>query len=170
MSGIKKRYYWDACVYIAWLNQESSKAPWLPAINEIVAANKRRDNLIITSVLTLMEVLESRLTPEQEKDFQNCFHFGTHERYDVDIPVVMRARRYRDHYLANKVDGKVLTTPDAIHLATGFIHNVDEFHTFDDGKSGKGCSLLALDGNVAGDALKVCRPEMDLATPLELVF
>ena len=168
MSGSKKRYYWDACIYIAWLNQESSKAPWLPAINEIIAANKKRDNLIITSVLTLMEVLESKMTPEQEKAFQDCFYFGTHERYDIDVPVVMKARRYRDHYLTNKVSGKSLAVYDAFHLATAAIHKVDEFHTFDDGKGSKACSLLALDGNVAGDTLKICRPETHTGTPLEL--
>ena len=32
-------------------------------------------------------------------------------------------------------------------------------HTFDDGGTGGGLSLLGLSGNVAGYTLKICRPE-----------
>ena len=158
MSGLKKRYYWDACIYIAWLKKEESK--WLPAIAEIVRLNKQRSNLIVTSVMTMMEVLESRLTETEKREFKQCFDFGTHQMWDIDLPIVTVARRYRDHYLANPVNGKSLMIPDAFHLATATVHKVDAFHTFDKGKRGEGCSLLALSNNVAGDRLRVCRPEL----------
>lgn len=158
MSGSKKRYYWDACIYTAWLLQEPVHQAHLPAINAIAQENREGKNIIVTSVVTMMEVF--KLDDTQENDLQNCFKFGSHELYEVDQPIIFKARSYRAHYNANPVDGKKLTPFDAIHLATAFVLTADEAHTLDDGKSGKGCSLLKLDGNVAGDKLKICYPNV----------
>jgi len=46
-------------------------------------------------------------------------------------------------------------------MATAFLNGADEMHTFDDGKKGpKGekFSLLGNSGNIAVDALTICRP------------
>jgi integrase len=45
----------------------------------------------------------------------------------------------------------------AKHLASAIHFEVDEFHTFDEGKKG-GRSLLSLDGDVAGHRLRICKP------------
>lgn len=50
--------------------------------------------------------------------------------------------------------GLGLKPPDATHLATALVANVDELHTFDD-------KLLGLDGKLFkadGTALKICKP------------
>ena len=155
MSGTKPIYYWDACVYLAWLKKETSKH--LSSIEAIAEENKKRNNIIVTSVITKLEVLDASLTADQERSFGECFSFGTHELYELDAGVALKAREYRSFYFKNPVGGKKLSVPDAIHLATAFICQSDEFHTFDDGGKG-GISLLALNGNVAGNPIKICHP------------
>jgi transposase-like protein len=46
-----------------------------------------------------------------------------------------------------------------IHLATGILYRVDEFHTFDEMGSSKSLGLIPLSGNVGGHRLKICKPE-----------
>src|SRR6266851_3032862 len=153
MSGSKPIYYWDSCIYLAWLKREASSN--LASIEAIADENKRRNNIIVTSVITKLEVLDATLTPDQERLFNESFAFGTHELYELDGAVVLKARSYRSYYVKNPIGKKCLPVPDAIHLATAFACQTDEFHTFDDGGKG-GISLLSLDGNVAGDAIKIC--------------
>ena len=70
----------------------------------------------------------------------------------ADIRITKLAHQIRNVY-------PKLSTPDAVHLATGIHYEADQFHTFDDG--GKdGMSLLGLNGNVAGYPLVVCKPPM----------
>jgi predicted nucleic acid-binding protein len=155
MSGNKPVYYWDACVYLAWLKKEASQH--LASIEAIAHENKRRNNIIVTSVITKLEVLDASLTIDQERLFNESFSFGTHELYELDGAVVLKARAYRSYYFKNRIDGRCLALPDAIHLATAKACQSEEFHTFDDGGKG-GISLLSLSGNVAGDDIKICPP------------
>jgi hypothetical protein len=68
---------------------------------------------------------------------------------------------------AAEFDGKTVSVPDAIHLATALIYRADEFHTFD-GKNGRNTlGLLPLSGDVGGHKLTICKPvakspELDL--------
>jgi predicted nucleic acid-binding protein len=176
MSGTKNSvYYWDACVYMAWLKQEDAYKDALPHIAEILRLNKERKNIIITSTLTICEVLESGLNADQDKEFLGCFRFKEHVSYDVDPPIAHRARELRDYYRANPVNGKSsLTTPDAIHLATATIHGADAFHTFDnggmkDGEGKKGIPLLKLGGKIGKYDLAIGHPHIDF-TPSLLDF
>src|ERR1019366_6204846 len=97
MSGSKALvYYWDACVYLAWLRDEEASKSSLPSMKEIIRLNKERSNMIITSTITIIEVLESKLTADQEKAFRECFKSPKHALYDVDPPIADRARELRD--------------------------------------------------------------------------
>jgi hypothetical protein len=52
-----------------------------------------------------------------------------------------------------------IKTPEAIHLATAIIFDVDEMHTMDGWhEDGKRDGLLALNGNVAGYSLFITEP------------
>ena len=157
MSGTSKPiYYWDSCVYCAWLHEEAAYAEWLPAIKAIVQDNKEMKNIIVTSAITLLEVLN--LDDKQKKKFHDSFYYGVNQLAEVERPIVDKAKLYREWQLSTRTNSKVLQTPDAVHLATATIYNADEFHTFDDGGKGNGCSLLKLDGSIMGDKLKICRP------------
>ena len=69
MSGIKEKiYYWDSCVYLAWLKgEESHGKQYLEALRQIAHDNCKGKNVIITSTMTQIEVLDSKLTEEQKE-------------------------------------------------------------------------------------------------------
>jgi len=76
------------------------------------------------------------------------------------------AGELRDFY-QNKGNVKPLSLPDAIHLATAIIYNVEAFYTFDEKGNAKFCGLIPLSGNVAGHNLQICKPPYVLPPPPE---
>ncbi|HZM06010.1 MAG TPA: PIN domain-containing protein [Candidatus Saccharimonadales bacterium] len=160
MSGIRpKKHYWDACIYIAYLKGEQSHGPpYVDSIAQIAKDNFEQKNVIITSVITLTEVLSSKLTPEEEESFLKTFKRVNHILYDVDYAIATKARKFRESFLSHS-SGKTLATPDAIHLATAAILQADELNTFDDGqKERKFLGLLELTGHPAIENLVICKP------------
>jgi predicted nucleic acid-binding protein len=125
---------------------------------QIAKENFELKNIIITSVITRIEVLSSKLTPEQEEKFKKTFRSPNHTLHDVDPPIADKARQFRDQLL-NHVSGKILSTPDAIHLATAAIYGANEIHTFDDGqKDNKHLGMLELNGDQRVEKLVICKP------------
>jgi predicted nucleic acid-binding protein len=165
MSGSNTpTYYWDACVYIAWVKKDFQDGVHLEHIEELIRRSRTGDVTIITSTITITEVLDFGV--EGRDEFLKLFHQEQHEAFDVDIRVATKAHQYREYYRAQKSPGP--TTADAIHLATAFLYQAKAFHTFDDGKkerkSGR-FSLLAHNGNVAGDAISICKPVAENFVP-----
>lgn len=165
MSG-KPIYYWDACIYIGWLKKEASD--WLSSAEEILRKNYERKNIIITSVITQIEVLECGLTVEQEKVFQALFSPSDHVQYDIDAVVSQKARTLRGHFQSLQAEKKTrLATADAIHLATALTYRAHQFHTNDRGgrkeaETLRSQGLIQLDGqDLAGEILKICNPFVD---------
>jgi predicted nucleic acid-binding protein len=171
MSGTKtKIYYWDSCIYLAWIKGEDSHGrQYKEALRQIAHENFEGKNIIITSTITQIEVLDAKLTDEQKEQFRKTFRSQTHIQYDVDPPIAQKARQFREQTL-NHISGKKLSTPDAIHLATAAIYNAAEVHTFDDGqKDKKTLGLLELNGDASVDKIVICKPtvpqrELGLAT------
>lgn len=160
MNGTKdKVYYWDACIYLAWLKGEMSHGKeHMAALKLIADENFQMKNVIITSTITQIEVLSSNLTADEEDRFKKSFRAQHHIQYDVDPPIAQRARLIREKFL-KQGNGKKLSTPDAIHLATACIYGADEFLTFDDGqKNKKEIGLLSLSGHADLDKLVICKP------------
>ena len=90
----------------------------------------------------------------------------------MDVKIAQVAHDLRNYYSANrdKFGGKILSTADAIHLATAIIYRVTEFHTFDQDGDAKHLGLLPLSGDVAGNRLIICKPQaknpgLDLRKP-----
>jgi predicted nucleic acid-binding protein len=167
MSGIKEKiYYWDACIYLAWLKgEESHGKEYMDALKLIAHENFEMKNVIITSVITQIEVLSARLTPDQEELFKKSFHSQFHIQYDVDPPIAQKARQFRESLL--NPSGKGLCLPDAIHLATASIYKADEVLTFDDGqKDRKTLGLLELNGDMRIEKLVICKPTVKQANLL----
>src|SRR5260221_7388956 len=61
MAGASPLYYWDTCLFLAWLNDERRKTGEMDGVREVIARHKRREVRIVTSVLTRIEVLESKI-------------------------------------------------------------------------------------------------------------
>jgi predicted nucleic acid-binding protein len=170
MAGANPLYYWDTCLFLAWLNDEERKAGEMDGVREVIARHKRREVRLVTSVLTRVEVLQARIPAGVGTSFTDLLKRMT--QLGIDTKVASLAHDLREHYVINAATygGKTLSTPDAIHLATAIHYRVDEFHTFDNGGSGKHLGLLPLSGDVGGHRLKICKPEsrnpqLDLRKP-----
>lgn len=172
MAGGDPIYYWDTCIFLAWIKDEQRKSGEMDGVREMIDRVKRRQAKIITSTLTSVEVLQSKLPAGLERVFNDFMK--RIPRISMDSKIAGVAHDIRDYYQQNKNQngGKLLTSPDAIHLATAILYRVTEFHTFDDGKSGssKNLGLLGLSGDVGGHRLTICKPQaknpgLDLRPP-----
>jgi predicted nucleic acid-binding protein len=174
MSGKSSAvYYFDACVYLAYLqNDEHSYGQnAIQGIDEVWNDNAKGGATIVTSTLTLTEVLSHKLKISTEKLFLRTLQGGLHHLVDVDPPIALLARKYRDYYQAHPIkrptvpDGKTythLTSGDAIHLATAVTFHCDQFWTFDGtGTTAKKSIGLLWLGNKAGeDNLIITTPKV----------
>jgi predicted nucleic acid-binding protein len=159
MPGKAPLYYWDTCLFLAWIKDEERPTGEMAGVREIVSRVKRREVVLMTSVLTLTEVLQSRIPAGM-----NTLFTGLLRRFEVkgiDIKIARLAHDLRDYYTqrAPEFANKTLSTPDALHLATAIMYRADEFHTFDLKGSQRSLGLLPLSGNVGGNKLTICKPE-----------
>lgn len=166
MPGENPIYYWDACLFIAWLKDEERKIGEMDGVREVIERAKRREIKLITSVITIVEVLSDSIPTGMDTLFKGAMK--RINQISVDIRVAGLAHDIRNDYV--KRGGKTISTPDAIHLATAILYRANEFHTFDADGSRKSLGLLQLSGNVAGNELVICkpqatRPQLDLRKP-----
>ena len=126
----KPRYYWDACAWIALIQQELNRFDALKyAIDEAKAGNVE----IWTSNFTLAEVYkrpcggpdQSGLAPDQDAPFEDYILQNFVQRVQVDWDVGILARRLLRLY------PEIVKPQDGIHLATALLNNCDELHTYD---------------------------------------
>ncbi len=155
MAGANPVYYWDTCLFLAWLQDENRKRDEMDGLREVITRYKRREVRLVTSVLTQVEVLQSKMPAGINNAFADLLKRMT--RVSVDIKIAALAHDIRDHYV--KSGGKTLSVPDAIHLATAIQYRVDEFHTFDGEGNSRYLGLLPLSGNVGGHKLTICKPK-----------
>ena len=171
MNGADPIYYWDTCLFLAWIKDEDRKSGEMDGVREVIARHRKREVKIITSTLTTVEVLQSKLPVGMDRLLGDLMKRIV--RIGVDAKVAALAHDIRDYYARNASlnAGKTVSTPDAIHLATAILYRVSEFHTFDDGKSSsKSLGLLNLSGDVGGHRLITCKPQarnpqLDLRKP-----
>ncbi len=146
MAGNNPLYYWDTCMFLAWLKDEERKSGEMDGLREVIDRSKKRDCRLMTSVLTSVEVLQAKIPAGVDAMFSGLLKRMA--RVGVDTKVAQLAHDIRNYYAK---DGKSLKTPDAIHLATAILHRANEFHTFDE-------QLIASSGDIAGHRLIVCKP------------
>jgi len=147
MAGANPLYYWDTCLFLAWIQDEERKPGEMDGVREIIDRSKRRDCRIMTSVITSVEVLQSKIPAGVDTMFTGLMKRV--ERVGIEAKVARMAHDIRDFYHKN---GQKLLTPDALHLATAILYRANEFHTFDED------DLIPLSGNVAGNRLTICKP------------
>ena len=170
MAGAEPIYYWDTCLFVAWIKDEERPTGEMDGVREVIDKHKRRQVKIITSTLTTVETLQCKLPVGLDNLFHGLLKRVT--RLGMDSKVASLAHDIRDRYAkrASEFDGKTLSTPDAIHLATAILYRATEFHTFDRDGSAKSLGLLPLSGNVGGHRLTICKPQainpsLDLKKP-----
>lgn len=166
MANSPKRVYWDACTWIALIQKEKIFAPngrltenRLAMCLSVIAQAKKGNIEIVTSTLSLAEVCKNpEVKGGDEDNLADYFENDYILLANVDRLIGERARTLM---MAGHAK---LKPPDAIHIATAAIANVEEMHTFDGG-------LIDLDGIVGkldGTILKICKPEVP-GKPLPLL-
>ena len=158
--------YWDACTWIAYINQEKAvrirdgliENRFAKCLEILDRANNKKLELV-TSAFTLAEVCKS---PEvRDSPVENLSAFFERS-YIVVVPVDMSIGRHAQHMQASGLVG--LKPADTIHLASAVRAKVSELHTFDS-------AILKLDGLIMGadgKPLKICKPSEGL--PLGPLF
>ncbi|MGH9898498.1 MAG: type II toxin-antitoxin system VapC family toxin [Pyrinomonadaceae bacterium] len=163
MAAGKRKIYWDACVFLAWLNNEPqidiSVTEGMEKVVKLVDANKVT---LMTSVVTRTELLDNRMSAEVKTNFDSLFNRRNVVMITLDLRISDLSHEIRDYY---DRQGIKLGTSDCQHLATAILYMADEFHTLDgSGKKKKG-KLLPLNGIVAGKyKLRICQPNAEQDT------
>ncbi len=100
MSGSRPLYYWDTCIFIAWLKDEPRPPGEMDGIRDHLARFKRRECALATSVLTLAELTETKLPAGTESLLEEVMQRPNFTRIAVDIRIANLARELRNYYLA----------------------------------------------------------------------
>lgn len=112
---------------------------------------------IVTAAITLVEVLSTKMTPEQEELFQALLQRSNVTPVSVTPRIAATAREIRDYYQSRNIK---MPVPDSIHVATA-IHYGATLHTYDgSGQRKRPSDLLSLALPVIEKyKLNVCIPE-----------
>lgn len=128
-----RRVYWDANVFLAYVNGEPDR---LPVIDALLDESRRGNIIIVTSMVSMTEVayataekLQQSLDPEVEEAINNLF--ADREVVRLSEYHELLAREARALIRDAVANGWKLTPMDAIHLATAKRLDVSEFHTYD---------------------------------------
>jgi len=167
MSGTKPIYYWDTCLFLAWLKNETSrKAGEMDSIIATLDLFNKRQISLITSVITITEISSAKIPAGTESLLEDVMQRPNFTRLSVDIRVAKLARDIRNWYLARPEQYKdcTVSVPDSLHLATAILYRAKEFHTFDgkDWPKHKSLGLLPLSGDVGGHSLIISKPPLPI--------
>lgn len=163
MATSPKRLYWDACAWIAFIQEEKVEIPSGQVedresmCRSVLIAAKAGKAEIATSTLSLAEVCKD---PTTASEAANRFP----DFLDLEYVLLVPLDRAVGEKARELMQGSCtrLKPPDAIHIATAIVANADALHTFDE-------LLLALNGlfsKADGSKLKICKPDPGGPLPL----
>jgi predicted nucleic acid-binding protein len=135
MPGDPPRIYWDACVFLSYINKTPDRLPHIKWYLD----RSGKDFQIVTSILSVAEVIFA----EREKQ-QGTLDADIAAKIDAlwlsdDTPVrlsevyldlVLEARDLSRAALVQKPQGWTIKPSDAIHMATAKRLSVTEIHTY----------------------------------------
>lgn len=167
MSGSKRNSYWDTCILLAHIKGEKHRPRELEGIREQVTLMERGNLVLVTSAITLTEILQSKLTDHHKDLLSKLYLNKSFQIIETHITIAWLASEIRDFYQQkHDMDGSLkLATPDAIHLATAIYAECPCFYTFDDGKCGNSLGLLSLNGSKIADKYTIDIERPPCATP-----
>lgn len=166
MSGNNPIYYWDTCIFLAWLRNETTRKPGeMEGIHDCLERLKKRQISIMTSVISYTEITSIKIPAGVETMLEEVLQRPNCAKLGVDMRVAKLARDLRNYYLdkPDQYSNKTLNVADSIHLATAILYRANEFHTFDgkDNHKYQTLGLLQLNGNVGGHNIVICKPPQD---------
>jgi predicted nucleic acid-binding protein len=133
MPGNKLRSYWDACVFLAWINDESGRATVVDSLLRSAWAGELQ---IVTSVISVTEVALAA-DEKQSGSLSSATLAKIEKLWEPPSPIKLVevhrliATAARDLMRQATPSGLQLKPPDAIHLSTAPRVGCDEFLTYD---------------------------------------
>lgn len=127
----KPSVYWDSSVFIDWMKRD--KPDRLPGIQQVVDAAERGELLIVTSTMTIVEVVrtdDGRIVEGAEDE--RIVDFLKNPYFEVRLVDRRTAERARKLQRAAAAANLSLPKRDAVHLATALVSGVPVLHTFDE--------------------------------------
>ena len=140
-----QRVYWDACVFLSFIENHPERVKAVRTWLEKAEAGKV---VIVTSTLSIVEVAFAKqekdqraLNPEQEASIDNLWTPQSPVTLaEFHTPIAFEARRLMRDAMASGIG---LKPADAIHLATCRTLEITEFHTYD-GRLGGAAAITQL--------------------------
>jgi len=167
MSG-KNLVYWDTCIFISWLGNETRvEAREMYGVADMGTAFDMNQIDVATSTVTITEILEAASDTSVYTRFRGLLSRRNLLLTDVDRSIAELASEIRSFYYIPNTPS--LTVPDCIHLATAIRLECEKFYTFD-GDDHKSNKLLTLPLPIANKyQLVIQRPISDNPTQLSLI-
>ena len=154
------RRYWDSSAFLAWLLPEPDRED---ACRSVLRAAEEGDLIIVTSALTLTEVIKLRGKPELKREQEAKI-----ARFFENDYIVLRGL---DRFIALAAQRLVweqnLNPKDSIHVATAIRWKIPVLDTFDDDLIGISGKLPLEEGNPSGPKLEITTPHVP--TQLSLI-
>lgn len=118
---------WDSCVLIDWITGNNPDR--IKNITPVIEGIESRQYRLVVSTLIYVEVLECTMPDGVIANFENFMkNVEEVEVATVDTHIAKKAQTIRN--LCRK-NGKKISTPDAVHLATAIVSGATSLHTFD---------------------------------------
>ncbi|MCA1669699.1 MAG: PIN domain-containing protein [Thermomicrobia bacterium] len=131
MSGNPPRIYWDANVFLLYLDADPT---WLPTLDVLVHAAIQGDIIIYTSILsqtevafTAIEKTNGALSASEEARIDGLWKTRGIRVVEYNNFIALKARDIRRASMGHGLTGR--RTPDIIHMATAVFVNADEMHS-----------------------------------------
>ena len=133
---------WDSSVFLAHLKEEQDKREYLPAIKDCLLKAAAGEITICASALMTCEVRESRLTEEAKRWLRELRFQPWFVSVSMDDGMLDLAGDVRD--ASQALGRKMITTPDAIHVAATIAAGCESLWTFDGLSPSKGSEAYKL--------------------------
>lgn len=148
MDDALPSYYWDAAVFLSYINQLADR---VPDIDALLDAAQKGEVQILTSTLSIVEVAfgaqeqfnDQEVAAEVEDDIEKLWLSPSPIKMVEFSPIV--ARDARSLIRTARGQGWGLKPADAIHLATAQQLKVQKFHTYEKSKLDKYGPLCGFD-------------------------
>lgn len=77
MAGTNPVFYWDTCIFLAWLKNETTRKPGeMDAVTDCLERFKKRELSLVTSVLTITEITVAKIPAGTETLLIDIKHHG----------------------------------------------------------------------------------------------
>lgn len=149
------KFYWDTSIFLMVLTERTCHGPGvLDAAREILRKTELGEAVIITSEITVAEILPSyEVPPDQFDRYEAWLQWHHLEVRAVDHPVSRLAAQIRSRLIRMEPPHRP-KLPDVLHVATAFLYEdqISAVHSVDD-KFPKVLEWL-------DDGLLACKPQL----------